>query len=271
MSLFHRDNDIHCKLMAEYPEVPEWWYTILFIISFIAACIVCYLAKFMSWYYLFLVIPIAFIYILPAGIVVANTNQFIDTNILIDFIGGILLLGNPIGFATFKAYDFMTHYQTLNLLLYLKLSHYMKIPPRAMFLTIIIGTIFCSVCSYSIANYLFTTIPNICTNVNQKWSCAQTHYSFSLAILWGAIGPTKIFGKNGLYSSLLWFFLIGGIVPVLFWMATQKYPKIKWFKYVHFPLMCYVAALVPVSVPAGIILSWLIIGFIFNSIIRRWW
>lgn len=39
--------------MSHYKEAPEWWYTILFILAFALAAIVCHYGKLMPWYYLF--------------------------------------------------------------------------------------------------------------------------------------------------------------------------------------------------------------------------
>jgi len=39
--------------MSNYKEAPEWWYTILFIIAFVLAAIVCHFGKLMPWYFMF--------------------------------------------------------------------------------------------------------------------------------------------------------------------------------------------------------------------------
>ncbi|CAF1480279.1 unnamed protein product [Didymodactylos carnosus] len=40
-SLRNRDNDIHCRLMAQYKETPERWFTILFILPITITILVC--------------------------------------------------------------------------------------------------------------------------------------------------------------------------------------------------------------------------------------
>lgn len=52
-SLKDNTGDIHAKLMMHYKEAPEWWYSILFIIAFALAAMVCHFGKLMPWYYLF--------------------------------------------------------------------------------------------------------------------------------------------------------------------------------------------------------------------------
>jgi len=143
----------------------------------------------------------------------------------------------------------------------------MKIPPRNMFLAIITGTCISCLCRYVFANYLFTTIPNMCEKSNKLWSCSNIHSFYSNSIRWGVIGPSKIYG---LYSSLLWLFLIGAVLTVVFWLIHKKYSEIEWLKYIHFPLIFYVADVVPDPVPAGNVLSWLLLGFIFYLSIPQW-
>jgi hypothetical protein len=52
-SLKDQTGDIHAKLMSHYKEAPEWWYTIVFIVAFVSAAIVCHFGKLMPWYFLF--------------------------------------------------------------------------------------------------------------------------------------------------------------------------------------------------------------------------
>ncbi|CAF3444181.1 unnamed protein product [Rotaria socialis] len=271
-----KDNigDVHAKLMSRYPEAPEWWYTTLFILAFILAAIVCYYGELMPWHYLFVAVSIAFIFLLPTGIVQAVTNQSIGLNVITEFVAGIVIPGDPLANVTFKTYGYITQYQALLLISDLKLGHYMKIPPRAMFITQLIGTILAGIVNFLTANYLMNSIPHICTRENPRWTCPNANTFFSASIIWGAIGPIKMFGKGSIYSYLLYGFLIGAILPIITWSLTKKYPNIKWLKHIHFPIMLSATAIMPPA-PPGNYPSWLLVGFIFNFILARyahtWW
>lgn len=52
-SLKDNTGDVHAKLMSHYKEAPEWWYTILFVLAFALAAMVCHFGQLMPWYYLF--------------------------------------------------------------------------------------------------------------------------------------------------------------------------------------------------------------------------
>ncbi|CAF0826649.1 unnamed protein product [Rotaria sordida] len=273
-SLKDDHNDIHAVLMSRYREAPEWWYTVLFIIAFTLAIIVCHVGKLMPWYYLILAVAIAFIFVLPTGIVQAITNQTIGLNVITEFVAGIVIPGDPLANITFKTYGYITQYQALLLISDLKLGHYMKIPPRAMFVTQLVGTIIAGIVNYLTATYLMNNIPNICTPQNTRWTCPNANIFFSASIIWGAIGPKKMFGKGSIYSPLLYGFLGGILLPIPFWFLMKKFPNVKWLKYIHFPIMLTATAIMPPA-PPGNFPSWLLVGFIFNFILlrhaRSWW
>ncbi|KAJ7735853.1 hypothetical protein DFH07DRAFT_110135 [Mycena maculata] len=48
----------------------------------------------------------------------------------------------------------------------------------------------------------------------------------------GTPGSERMFGSGGIYNSLLWFFLIGAIAPVHFYLLRKK---VKAFESFHFP------------------------------------
>jgi OPT oligopeptide transporter protein len=75
------------------------------------------------------------------------------------------------------------------------------------------------------------------------------------------------------YNPLLWFFLIGAVAPIPFYILSRRYPLSFW-RYIHMPVFfAGVGAIPPAS---GInYSSWAVIGFIFNFCVRRyhfrWW
>lgn len=87
-------------------------------------------------------------------------------------------------------------------------------------------------------------------------------------------GPVKMFGKGSTYSSLLYGFLIGAVLPIPSWILMKKFPKITWLKYIHFPIMLSATSVMPPA-PPGNYPSWFLVGFIFNFVLARfcthWW
>jgi OPT family oligopeptide transporter len=72
-------DDIHAKLMRNYPEVPDWWYIVAFTLFFSLAIIACEVwhTGVPVWALLIaLLLPV--IYILPSGFIFAMTGQSVS-------------------------------------------------------------------------------------------------------------------------------------------------------------------------------------------------
>jgi hypothetical protein len=60
------------------------------------------------------------------------------------------------------------------------------------------------------------------------WTGVSPQIYYGSALIYGAFGPVKMFGKTSLYNFIYWGFLIGAIIPIIQWGLSKKYPKIKW-------------------------------------------
>lgn len=127
----HEQPDIHARLMSRYPQVPHWWYAIIFLTMFAFGIITIEIwdTKFpVQWFILALVI--AFFYVIPVGMIQAITNQQVGLNVITELIIGYGLPGRPIAMMMFKTWGYITMAQALTFTSDFKLGHYMKIPPR---------------------------------------------------------------------------------------------------------------------------------------------
>ncbi|ORZ06653.1 OPT family small oligopeptide transporter [Absidia repens] len=270
-----QDNeDIHHKLMRVYPEVPGWWYYSIFIIAFGISFAVneCFHTGLPPWG-MFLALALAAIFVLPIGIIQAITNQQPGLNIITEFIIGFALPGRPIANTVFKTYGYISQFNALLFVGDLKLGHYTKVPPRAMFHVQIIGTAIAGVINLGVARWLMETIPNICTLEGYPFTCSSAQTFYSASIIWGAIGPRRMFASDSPYSPTLYFFLIGFILPIPFYLLSKRYPN-SWVKYVHIPLIFNATGMMPPAVPVNFSM-WCSVGFIFMFWLRRyrhdWW
>ena len=71
---------------------------------------------------------IAFVYIIPIGIIQAITNQQVGLNVITELIIGYALPGHPVAMMMFKTWGYITMAQALQFTSDFKLGHYMKIP-----------------------------------------------------------------------------------------------------------------------------------------------
>ncbi|KAI9596959.1 OPT oligopeptide transporter protein-domain-containing protein [Syncephalis fuscata] len=227
--------DIHTRLMRAYPDVPISWYAGIFVIMLVAAIIVCE------------VYPIKLpcnlgILVLPIGIIQAVSNNRVGLNVITELICGYMLPGRPIANVAFKVYGYMTMFQCLLLVEDMKLGHYMKIL-HAKF-------------NYGVLEWLVTSKFDILSgktpDPSGQWEARNTKIFFSASIIWGVMGPARVFGQGSPY---------------------EKYPNGKWHL-INIPIMGIGTFAVPQS-PANFIFSGFIVAFVFQYYLYRrhhgWW
>ncbi len=75
------------------------------------------------------------------------------------------------------------------------------------------------------------------------------------------------------YYPLVWFFLIGAVLPIPFYYLARRYPRSVW-RYVHIPVSLVGANTVPPATGLNFT-SWIMVGFAFQWFMRRfhfrWW
>ncbi|CAH9123430.1 unnamed protein product [Cuscuta epithymum] len=273
--------DIHSRLMKVYKEVPVWWFIVILVVNIaviLYACMHYEETLQLPWWGVLLACAIALIFTLPIGIICATTNQAPGLNVITEYIIGYAYPGRPVANMCFKVYGYISMSQALTFVADFKLGHYMKIPPRIMFSIQMVGT-FVSVVIYTLtAWWLMDTIPNLCNTdllpTNSPWKCPMDHVFYDASVIWGLVGPQRIFGNLGVYPNINWFFLGGAIAPILVWLAIKAWPNQKWIRYINIPVLLGSTAMMP---PASAVnyTSWIIVGFVFGFVIYRykprWW
>jgi len=272
-------DDIHAKLMDRYAEVPDWWYGGFFIVNLGLSIFVCeYYRINLPWWAVILAVAMAALFVLPVGIITAIANTTPGLNVLTEFVIGYIMPGYPIANVTFKTYGYIAMAQAITFVSDLKLGHYMKIPPKAMFIAQTFGTVIAGLTNLATAYWLFSSIPNFCDpkNIEDKnfvWACPNTKIFYSASVIWGVIGPARMFGPGAYYSSLMWWFLLGALAPIPVWLITRRYPNSFW-KYVHIPIILTATSNMPPAQPVMFV-SWFILGIVFQFYIFRyrnsWW
>ncbi|KAG6577386.1 Oligopeptide transporter 3, partial [Cucurbita argyrosperma subsp. sororia] len=273
--------DIHAKLMQYYKQVPEWWFLILLFGSTVISLLMSIVWKDvvqLPWWGMLFAFAMAWIVTLPIGVIQATTNQQPGYDIVAQLIIGYILPGKPIANLLFKIYGRISTVHALSFLSDLKLGHYMKIPPRCMYTAQLVGTLVAGTINLAVAWWMLDNIENICdTEVLQPdspWTCPKYRVTFDASVIWGLIGPRRLFGPGGLYRNLVWLFLIGAVLPIPIWALSKAFPEKKWITLINIPVISYGFAGMPPATPTNIA-SWLITGTIFNYFVfryhKRWW
>ncbi|XP_008237085.1 PREDICTED: oligopeptide transporter 4-like [Prunus mume] len=272
--------DIHTRLMRRYKDIPSWWFYMLLIITVAVSLVLCTVLNDqvqMPWWGLLFAAAMAFVFTLPISIITATTNQTPGLNIITEYIMGIILPGRPIANVCFKTYGYMSMAQAVSFLNDFKLGHYMKIPPRSMFLVQFIGTILAGTVNLAVAYWLLNSITNICVDDPQSdspWTCPSDRVFFDASVIWGLAGPKRIFGTLGIYGAMNWFFLGGAVGPVIVWVLHKAYPKQNWIRLINLPVLLGATGSMPPATALNYN-SWIIVGTIFNFFVfryrKKWW
>ncbi|XP_034683374.1 oligopeptide transporter 7-like isoform X2 [Vitis riparia] len=273
--------DVHTKLMRKYKQVPEWWFMCILFVNIGATIFTCeyYNNQLqLPWWGILLACGLAIFFTLPVGIITATTNQTPALNVITEYIIGYIYPGFPVANICFKVYGYISMKQGIAFLQDFKLGHYMKIPPRTMFMAQIVGTIIAALVHLGTAWWLMETVPDICDRAllpaGSPWTCPGDHVFYDASVIWGLIGPRRIFGDLGHYSAINWFFLGGAIAPLLVWLAYKAFPNQHWIRLITMPVLLGATVNMPPATAVNYT-SWIIIGFFSGFIAyryyRNWW
>lgn len=119
---------------------------------------------------------------------------------------------------------------------------------------------------------------NICNvdllPTNSPWTCPGDSVFFNASVIWGLVGPRRIFGSLGHYSALNLFFLVGALGPLLVWSLHKAFPKQKWIAYINLPVLFGATAVMPPATTVNFN-CWIVMGIVFNYFVfryrKRWW
>lgn len=215
-------DDAFSTSMRAYKEVPEWAFMIVLVISLILSilCVKVYPTETPVWG-IFFALGINFVFLIPLTFIYSITGFSFGLNVLVELIVGYALPGNGIALMFIKAIGYNIDGQAQNYITDQKLGHYLRIPPRALFRCQMVSVFISSFISLAVINFAMNSIEDYCTpNQPQKFSCPSAKTFYSASVLWGVIGPKRVF--DGLYPILKWCFLIGTLLaPVCF--LIKKY------------------------------------------------
>ncbi|PNY27801.1 Sexual differentiation process protein isp4 [Tolypocladium capitatum] len=268
----HALDDVHAKMMRKYKPVPQWWFLCVFLPMFALCFVTSYVWDTgLTWWAIILAMVIALVWLIPIGIVQAITNIQLGLNVFTEFIIGYMLPGRPTAMMMFKTYGYITMSQGLAFVADMKLGHYLKLPPRTMFFGQVIATIWSTFVQVAVFYWSMSgAIKDVCTDkAAAHFTCPNGSVFFTASILWGLIGPARIFSGTGIYKNLQYFWIIGAALPTSFWLIRKRWPN-SIVRYLNAPVIFSGTGSIPPATPLNY-LSWGIVGFIFNKWIRDRW
>ncbi|KAL3424561.1 OPT family small oligopeptide transporter [Phlyctema vagabunda] len=266
-----QEPDVHMKLMKKYVDAPEWWYGVLFLISMGLglATVLAYPTQ-MPWWAFFVSNIVAFVFVIPTCMILATTNIALALNVVSPFLAGFLVPGKPIANMMFKVFSTITLGQAQTYSGDLKLAHYTKIPPRVTFMCQTVATIWAVFVQIAVMNWTLGNIEDVCTTGQKaNFTCPNGRTFFSSSIVWGVIGPTRMFGAGSIYQNMQFYWLIGALLPCLFYVIMRIFPRSP-ARFLNAPVMLGAMGWLPPATPLSFF-TWVIAGLIFNMYIRNRW
>jgi OPT family oligopeptide transporter len=143
----------------------------------------------------------------------------------------------------------------------------------------LVGTLVASSVYFGTSWWLLETVNDICDKnklpEGSPWACPADSVFFNASIIWGVVGPLRMFGHLGRYAKMYCFFLIGALAPVPFWALSRTFPATApWVRLVNMPVLLGATASMP---PARSVnyLMWGAVELLFNYVVYRrykgWW
>ncbi|ODQ67392.1 small oligopeptide transporter [Nadsonia fulvescens var. elongata DSM 6958] len=253
-------DDIHMRLMKRYREVPDYWFLICFFVWDTGLPI----------WALLIGLIFALVMIIPIGLIYALTNIPIGLNVITEFMIGYMVPGKPAAMMLYKTFSYISNNQALTFLQDLKLGHYMKIDPGTLFFTQLIATIWGAIVQILVLQWSKGNIKDLCKPFQEShFTCPQARVFFNASIIWGVIGPQRLFKDSGPYFYTKWFFLLGALLPIINWLVLRKKPK-SFLRYFHWPIFFNGPGTIPPATPFNLA-SYCCVGYIFGYWLKRKW
>lgn len=140
------------------------------------------------------------------------------------------------------------------------------------------GTVIAAAVTFGTSWWLLVTVPSICDPANlpegSPWTCPGDKVFYSASVIWGLVSPNRMFGSQGLYENMNYFFLIGFLAPIPVWILSRFYPEKRWIKLINMPIIIGATGAMPPARSVNYIM-WFIVGIFFNVVVYKrykgWW
>ncbi|KAF4968376.1 hypothetical protein FSARC_4173 [Fusarium sarcochroum] len=268
-------DDVHNRLMSAYPECPHWWYIVTLIASFILACVSASVwPTGMPIWGIVLALLFTIVLQIPVGMLLAVTNLEVSTGVLAMVIGGYMLEGKTIPNMIFKMFSYMSTHQSLNFICDLKLAHYAKIPPRWAFAAQVYATFLAGFVGLGVNHWLLRNVEDVCQmHQKNRFTCPSTHSYFMSSVIWGVVGPRRLFGTEGPYRAITYTIPLGIILPIVLYLGAKRWPNSFW-RNINAPVL-FAGPMGWAPFNWSYMQGTVVLAFVFNFVIKRrytaWW
>ncbi|KAF5136378.1 Oligopeptide transporter 5 [Metarhizium anisopliae] len=219
-----KDLDPHYKLMMQngYVEVPNWWYGLVLVLSFVIGITTLYkIGSTLPWWAFIVSNLFSALFILFFGAQMGLTGFQFDQQPVILMLGGYLLPGKPLANMYFTVFGFNGIQQGQWLLRDLKLAQLAHLPPKATFTAQMLGTVVGAIMDYVVMVSIVDNQTPALLSINgtNVWSGQNVQAYSTLAVAWSM--AKDMFSVGSRYQWVTLSFLVGFLAPLPFWLAWK--------------------------------------------------
>ncbi|KAI0306870.1 OPT oligopeptide transporter protein-domain-containing protein [Multifurca ochricompacta] len=220
--------DPHWASMQRYEEAPWWWYMLLLLLAFFAGLISVLKGETTLPVWSYVVALLSGAIVTPfSTLLYARMGNGIATNQLFKMIAGAINPGRPVANLYFSMWSHDVVSTSIGLASDLKMGQYLKkIPPRAMFLTQVWGTIIGAIVNYVVMVSITGAQRDLLLNPtgNNIWSGQTVQSLNSHAITWSL--AKQLYGPSGPYFIVPMGIFVGFAATFVHWLVNKRWPYI---------------------------------------------
>lgn len=209
----------------------------------------------------------------PLSLLEARANTTVSIQSFFEIVSANWYKGNAYTVLYFYSFGFSMVQHGMHMAQGAKMGHYMRVPPKIVMTVLFVAGIWASLVSPSVTGFILNHIHGVCTpNAKNNMVCRKQKTAFNTQVMWGLFG-NKLFAPGGRYGWVLWFFLVGALVPIAHFAFCKWKPK-SWVRRIDPVLFFAGAANIP-GVTGYNFSCWFTTAAIFNYFIHKrytsWW
>lgn len=223
-SIYTGFDDGHTRLVRRYPEVPEWWYGIIFAFGFVVSVCSCVAWPTQTpWWAILAVTGVGGILTIPWVVIESIASTGISLGTIWQVLPGVWFPGKYLPQLIILMLGGAFEQVAGGFTADLKYAHYARLPPRAVFRGHLISAfinciIYCGILEAMLV--YFNDNSTLCQWDNKyAMVCSYAHSIYTSTISFGAFGTNNQFK---LYPVLPYSFLIGAVLGAV-WILGEWY------------------------------------------------
>ncbi|CCH44240.1 putative oligopeptide transporter 9 [Wickerhamomyces ciferrii] len=225
------------KIQSAYPDVPLWWYLVLFGITFVVLITIFATGHmFIPWYTYLVALGFGAVIVVPLGYLYAISNFQLAIGSFNELMFGLIIQSrsggkHPASASSYGAIAGDAWYRAQYMLQDQKIGHYMHINPRHVFWSQIVGQLFGVPFNYLALRWAIDTkrdyLDGTLTDPLHQWTGQSIQSYNTMAVQYVLVGPSKLFSLS--YNKIIPYgFLFGALAPVVIYALHRAFPKGKF-------------------------------------------